>query len=78
MAPWGRETALIVQVWPFHTSAKIPFPPRPAAMQAFAALHDRPDRSPPVAPLGLGVALIVQVWPFHTSANVRPWLFGLL
>ncbi|MFL5859706.1 MAG: hypothetical protein ACJ780_02860 [Solirubrobacteraceae bacterium] len=60
----------IVQLVPFQTSASVPRPPCPTAVQAVAEAHETAESvfSPPGT--GLGVVWIVQLMPFQNSANV--------
>src|SRR5262249_44098026 len=68
-APAGLGVGWMVQVDPFHRSARTrPLAVPPPAVQAEREVHDTLFRAPP--PAGLGVGWMRQVWPFHRSARV--------
>src|SRR5215472_11783381 len=68
-APAGTGVGWMVQVEPFHRSARTRLlAVAPTAVQAEREAHDTLSRAPP--PAGLGVGWMRQVWPFHRSASV--------
>src|SRR6516162_284015 len=68
-APAGLGMGWMVQVVPFHRSARVlPLAVPPTAVQAEREAHDTLFSAPP--PAGLGVDWIRQVVPFHRSARV--------
>src|SRR5260370_862726 len=75
--PWPAESTGVgwmVQLLPFHRSAKVVVPEFdvafrfPAAVQAAGVVQDTAARKPPGG--GLGVGWMVQLVPFHRSARV--------
>jgi len=76
----GLGVGRIVQLFPFHRSAKDRTGPdwdevveyAPTAMQAEGDVQDTASRKACTAPAGLGVGWMVQVVPFHRSARTRP------
>jgi hypothetical protein len=68
-APAGLGVGWMVQVVPFHRSARVlPLAVPPTAVQAEREAHDTLFSAPP--PAGVGVGWIRQVVPFHRSARV--------
>ena len=68
-APGGLGVGWMVQVVPFHRSARVlPLAVPPTAVQAEVVVHDALFSAPP--PAGVGVGWIRQVVPFHRSARV--------
>ena len=68
-APAGLGVGWMLQLVPFHRSARLPALEFPAAVHADADVQATPFSSPP--PLaGLGVAWMVHLAPFHLSAKV--------
>jgi hypothetical protein len=68
-APGGLGVGRMVQVVPFHRSARVlPLAVPPTAVQAEREAHDTPFSAPP--PAGVEVGWIRQVVPFHRSARV--------
>src|SRR5215471_10989495 len=59
----------MLQVWPFHRSARLPALEFPAAVHADVDVQDTPFSSPPPWG-GLGVPWMAQRVPFHCSARV--------
>src|SRR5262249_57296154 len=59
----------MLQVWPFHRSARLPALEFPAAVHADADVQATPFSSPPPWG-GLGAPWMVQRVPFHRSAKV--------
>jgi len=71
VAPAGLGVGWMVQVEPFHRSARTrPLAVPPTAVQAEREVHDTLFRAPPLA--GLGVGWMRQLWPSHRSASVAP------
>jgi hypothetical protein len=67
--PAGLGVGWMVQVVPFHRSARVlPLAVPPTAVQAEREVHDTLISAPP--PAGVGVGWIRQVVPFHRSARV--------
>ncbi len=70
--PAGLGVGWLVQLVPFHRSARVPAFDSPAAVHDEDEVHDTPSRpAPPWA--GLGVGWMRQLVPSHRSARV-PWL----
>src|SRR5215470_14068002 len=74
--PGGLAVGWMLQVWPFHRSARVASPGPvvsarrpPTAVHADGEVHDTESRNHP-PPGGSGVGRMRQVWPFHCSASV--------
>src|SRR5215469_16144236 len=67
-APPGLGVGWMLQLVPFHRSARFPVLEAPAAMHADADVQATPLRTP-LPWGGLGVAWIDQRVPFHRSAS---------
>src|SRR5215469_17582458 len=67
-APAGLGVGWMLQLVPFHRSARLPALEFPAAMHADADVQATPFSSPPPWG-GLGVPWMVQRVPFHRSAR---------
>src|SRR5215510_813147 len=65
-APAGLGVGLMLQLVPFHRSARLPASEPPTAVQPEDDVHATPDRN---APAGLGVGWIFHDLPFHLSAS---------
>jgi hypothetical protein len=71
VAALGLAVGWIVQVVPFHASARVP-PLCPTAVHSVALAQDTLARSLEVAPEGFGVDCVAQVVPFQPAASVDP------
>src|SRR5215475_7743933 len=67
-APGGLAVGWMLQVWPFHRSARLPALEFPTAVHADEDRHTTLLRNAPPCG-GLGMAWALQVVPFHRSAN---------
>src|SRR5215468_1683731 len=73
--PGGLGVGWMLQVWPFHRSARVPVGlpggtrRPPTAVHADGEVHDTAPRNHP-PPGGLGVGWMLQPRPFHRSASV--------
>src|SRR5215469_7715571 len=68
-APAGLGVGWMLQVWPFHRSARLPALEFPTAVHADREVQATPSRNPPPCG-GLAVAWVLQVVPFQCSASV--------
>jgi hypothetical protein len=68
--PWdGLGVGWMLQLVPFHRSARVPAAEPPTAVHADAEVQDTPFRAPP--PAGVGVGWMLHLEPFHRSATAR-------